>query len=98
MSVYLVSYDFIKEKSGTDPGKPLRDELTRLEGHRVQYSLWLVNVNNTAQELCDHLRSFMDQNDRILVSKVRAKEYHWYNALAGMNEWIKNNPPDPASR
>ncbi|MEQ9170008.1 MAG: hypothetical protein RLO05_05765 [Rhodospirillales bacterium] len=92
MTDYVVTYDLRKE-TGTEGYKELWDELKRLDGHRTLDSVWLVNVNNTAKELHDHLKAFMDGNDRLWVSEL-TKKHHYSNARGGTNEWLANNPPD----
>lgn len=88
MTSYTVSYDLMKQKDY----QKLWDELARLGAHRTQDSYWLVNVDNTAQELHDHLKSFVDADDRVWVSEL-TRNHHYANALKGTNDWIKSNPP-----
>lgn len=88
MTTYTVSYDLIKRKDY----QSLWDELERLGAHRTQASYWIIAVNNTAQELHDHLKKFVDKDDRLWVSEVTKN--HWYsNANAGTNAWLAMNPP-----
>lgn len=88
MTTYTVSYDLIKAKDY----QALWDELARLHAHRTQDSYWLVAVNNTARELHDHLKKFVDPDDRIWVSEL-TRNHHYANAKAGTNDWIARNPP-----
>lgn len=88
MTTFTVSYDLIKRKDY----QTLWDELNRLGAHRTQASYWLVNVNNTAKELHDHLKNFVDGDDKIWVSELTKN--HWFaNALGGTNDWLAKNPP-----
>lgn len=75
--------------------EPLWDELKRLDAHKTQLSLWLVNVNNTARELVDHLKGFVDSNDRLWATRLHRGEYHFVNAMGGTNKWLTDNPPGP---
>ncbi|WP_370694675.1 hypothetical protein [Pseudomonas sp. FP603] len=88
MTSYTVSYDLVRNKNY----QLLLDELTRLGGHRTQESFWLIAVNNTAKELHDHLKKFVDSDDRIWVSEL-TRNHHYSNAMAGTNAWIAKNPP-----
>lgn len=88
MTTYTVAYDLVKTKDY----QSLWDELARLHAHRTQDSYWLVNVSNTARELHDHLKNFLDEDDRLWVSELTLN-HHFSNALKGTNDWIKNNPP-----
>jgi len=89
MTTFTVSYDLIKRKDY----QTLWDELARLGAFRTQASYWLVNVNlPTAKQLHDHLKQYVDQDDRLWVSELTTN--YWYsNALAGTNDWLKRNPP-----
>ena len=91
MTTYALAYDLINEK-GSHDYEPLWAELKRLKGHRTQYSLWLLSVNNTAKELHDHFKAYLDKDDRLWVLEL-TKIHHFSNAMAGTNDWIKNNPP-----
>ncbi|MPZ12272.1 MAG: CRISPR-associated protein Cas2 [Kiloniellaceae bacterium] len=91
MTSYTLSYD-LRNESGSQDYEPLWKELKRLGAHRTQDSLWLINVNNTAKELQDHFKQYVDADDRLMVSELTHNQ-HYSNAYAGTNDWIKNNPP-----
>jgi hypothetical protein len=64
MARYLISYDLDK------PGQnytPLIKELERLGAGRILYSEWVWQSTSTAAEIRDHLKSFVDANDMLLV-------------------------------
>jgi len=88
MTTYVFTYDLIKRK---DYPK-LWDELERLGAHRALNSFWLINVNNTAKELHDHLKGFVDEDDRTWVSEL-TKKYSYF-AKKGTKDWLSSNPPD----
>ncbi|WJD61546.1 CRISPR-associated endonuclease Cas2 [Pseudomonas kurunegalensis] len=88
MTTYTVTYDLIKSKDY----QTLLDELKRLGGHRTQESFWLIAVNNTAKELHDHLKNFIDGDDRIWVSEL-TRNHYYSNALGGTNAWLEKNRP-----
>jgi CRISPR-associated endonuclease Cas2 len=95
MSVYLVAYDLVDEKKNAfHDYEKLWAELKKLGAHRTQLSLWLVNLNNTPKEVADHFKTFMDENDRIWVTKLFKAQYHFINAIAGTNKWLEANPPE----
>lgn len=78
---YLVSYDLIA------PGRdyrPLIAAIQSLGGVRVLQSQWVIRVSNTAAQVRDYLRTFMDDNDRILVNDF----YEWAsrNALVKLDQ------------
>lgn len=88
MTTYTVSYDLIKRKDY----ETLWTELARLGAHRTQASYWLVSVNNTAKELHDHLKGFVDADDSIWVSEL-TRNHYYSNARSGTNNWLQQNPP-----
>lgn len=90
MSVYLIAYDLVNESDY----EPLWDELERLGAHKTQYSLWLINSNDTPKEVVEHFSKFVDEDDRIWVTVVRRGKYWYKAALPGTNDWLEENPPD----
>lgn len=87
MSTFVFTYDLIKRK---DYPK-LWEELERLGAHRALNSFWLINVDNTAKELHDHLRAYVDSDDLTWVSELT--KHNNYMAKKGTNNWLSNNPP-----
>jgi hypothetical protein len=92
MAIYLVAYDLINEKKGTHDYKPLWKELERLDAFRTQYSLWLINLTNTAKEVVEHFERFVDTDDRVAATKLRKGDFWWANATAGSKAWLDKNP------
>jgi hypothetical protein len=89
MTVFIITYDLNR------PGQNYPDlmaELKKLEAHRALESFWLINLNNSAKEVVDHFKQFIDNNDAIWVSEL-VKGYHFVNAKSGTKEWLSNNPP-----
>ncbi len=86
MPAYIVSYDLIKDKNY----KRLTDELLRLDAHKALLSVWLVNLNNTAKEVRDHLRGFMDDDDKIIVAEITSNSCAW-KAFTGTQDWLDAN-------
>ena len=70
--LYIISYDLIA------PGQdyePLWAELNRLGAKRVLQSQWAVRRTNTNPiALRDHLKRFIDANDRLLVTAPRGQD------------------------
>ena len=92
MTVYLLTYDLVNETGGYDY-QTLWDELNRLEAQKTQYSVWLVNLNNTPREVHNHFKQFVDSDDRLWVTRLRPNEYTYSNAIKGTNDWLSKNPP-----
>ena len=91
MGTYLLCYD-LRNESGSQDYETLYERLKELDAHRTQDSVWLINVNNTAKELHDHIKTYMDDDDRLWISEL-TKKHHYSNARKGTNDWLKRNPP-----
>jgi hypothetical protein len=77
MALYMVSYDLHQ------PGRhyeSLWAELGRLGARRLLASDWAVDLNNTAGQVRDHFRSFIDDNDSLLVTKSDRHDWAGWNA------------------
>jgi len=92
MAIYIVSYDLINE-SGSQDYEPLWDEFERLGAQKTQYSVWLINLDNTSSEVRDHFAAFLDKDDRIMVCEL-TKKHAYINAIGGTKAWLKKNPPE----
>jgi CRISPR-associated endonuclease Cas2 len=91
MTIYVITYDLNKEESSADY-KPLIDRLEQLNCHRYQASSWLGDLNNTAKEVHDHLKTYLDDDDALWVSEV-TKNYAHSKSKAGTTPWLKAHPP-----
>ena len=78
MSVYLVTWDLNKERSGYAQAR------ANLIARLGQYehikdpgldSVWLVSTDWSASEIDTDLRKHMDSNDRIIVTKLASGGY-----------------------
>ncbi|MBS7698604.1 CRISPR-associated endonuclease Cas2 [Chelatococcus sp. YT9] len=94
MAVFLVSYDLVNEGKGTHDYQPLWDAMDKLGAQKTQYSLYLLNVNNTAKEIREHFQKLVDSDDRIWVTRIRRGQYDYGNAISGTNAWMEKNPPE----
>jgi hypothetical protein len=84
MALFVVTYDLIDGKDY----KRLTDELEELGGHKPALSVWFVDVTSqTAAQLCDHLKGFVDSDDRVVVVQFDKKPAHIL-AFTGTNDWI----------
>ena len=86
MAYFVISYDLVKEKSGFDYG-PLTTELKGLDAVRTELSVWYLDTANTAQEVYNHLKPFVDSDDRLMVVEF-SKKPAWGNALKGTRDWV----------
>lgn len=83
MAHFLITYDLIKDKDY----KKLIHELKRLEAHRPALSVWFADLNNTAVEVRDHLKAFVDKDDKLVVVEF-SKRPAVFNAFTGTKDWL----------
>lgn len=87
MTCYIISYDLITPWKNYDV---LIKELKSLWARaKICESLWAVKSSKKASEIRDHLKKFMDNNDRLFVVKS------WVEAARSnvicTSERLKNN-------
>lgn len=88
MPIYFVSYDLIKDKNY----QKLWDEFSRLKGHRVQLSGFLVNLTTeSSNEVVNHFKKFVDSDDSLFAVKTTKAGLDFFNAKAGTNDWLSKN-------
>ena len=94
MPIYVVSYD-LKLGHGSHDYDDLYGAFEKLASHKVLYSVYLVSTTSTAQQLKEYLSQYMDEKDRIWVSRLPPKSHtdYAYLAMAGTNDWLKKHPP-----
>lgn len=67
---------------------PLWKELERLGAHKVLRSFYFLDITSSASQLRDHFKSFIDEDDAVVVVPFSERPYH-YKAFQGTNDWIK---------
>lgn len=90
MSVFIVSYE-LKNETSSAAYKPLWDALESLTSQKVQRSVWLVATSSSANVLHNHLKQYMDDDDRLWVSKIHRPDYHYSGARGGTNKFIEDH-------
>jgi hypothetical protein len=83
MAVYCITYDLKRPGQNYDP---LWEALAKMGARRVLLSVWVVATTSTAVQVRDHLQSFLDRNDAILVARLRVEA-----AWSGVDhsDWLK---------
>ena len=85
MAVYSVSYDLNNQGKNYDG---LYDALKKTDYNHILDSTWLISTSETAQQISDRLRTQLDNDDHIFVSKVNSGQYQgWLPKTVW--EWIK---------
>ncbi len=89
MSVYCVSYDLLA------PGKNYDDLIAEIKSSpswaKPLKSLFLVQTNETPEQLYNRLRPKMDANDFILIIQVRRPYFGFMDK--NVINWIDQNVP-----
>ena len=83
MALYLISYDLLNKKTFGDY-ETLLNELRRLGAKEVLYSQWMWKSQSTSIQIRDHLRQFMHNDDRILVTSIDG--WASWNAMVDINK------------
>lgn len=67
MAVFIVSYDTVKERNY----QALYEGMENVGGVRLLESVWGVALENTTAEVRDWVRDLLDDDDKILVVKLK---------------------------
>ncbi|HZW94288.1 MAG TPA: hypothetical protein VFF64_15150 [Candidatus Eremiobacteraceae bacterium] len=80
MAVYLISYDLRKPDYNY---KPLYEALDEIGAKHVQDSVWGVDTDSSAPDVCDYLWQFLhNEKDRLFVVPFnKANGYKSQNAI-----------------
>ena len=88
MAVYMVGYDLNK------PGQDYTDLIDALKRYGTWWhhldSTWIIITNDTAAQVRDYLKQYLDSNDELLVATIGAPAA-WYGFNAKGGEWLSNN-------
>ena len=83
MKLYLVNYDLIQQK---DYPK-LWDALLKLGAKRVLLSTWVLRNAASATQVRDHLKSFVDFDDRVFITEMVGSNWGSWNALLNLSQF-----------
>ena len=83
MALFVISYDLRKNKDY----QALWDEMERLEAFKPLESVYLVDLNNSASEVRDHFKGFIDGDDGLLVIEFDTKPAA-FKCKQGTAKWI----------
>jgi hypothetical protein len=80
---YIISYDLNK------PGQnyqPLYNALAAINAKRILQSQWVANrINTSTKDLATHFWTFMDANDRLLVTELEGAGWYSFNLMVDPN-------------
>ena len=88
MDSHLITYDL--NKQGQDY-KTLHEKIKSIGTwwHCLE-SVWIVKSNNSASEIRDFLKTYIDSNDELLVIRV-TKGWATQGLSDKCNKWLKDN-------
>lgn len=93
MNKYLVTYDLVGTDETSGDYKRLIGRIKRFPSYRkLQKSVWLVKSNKKSGEIRDILWSYMDENDRLYVTKI-ASGAAWHNLIcttSGLKKFLQS--------
>jgi hypothetical protein len=85
--IYQISYDLHKEGQNYDG---LIEEIKKSPGYiKILQSSWLIATTENAYQLCNRLRTKLDDNDSIFVSRVDTDCAGWLPQSVW--DWIKES-------
>jgi hypothetical protein len=76
--LYLISYDLRAGSTVTDYAR-INSAIEALGGRRVLLSQWAVRSPSSSTQLSTHLREFIDDNDRLLVTEIKSTNLWSHN-------------------
>ncbi len=81
---FTVDYDLMT------PGRnytALTGALVAIGAKKMMYSKWVLQSSSSAAAIRDHLRQYMDSNDRLFVAEL-SEQWAGYNLLLDLNATV----------
>jgi hypothetical protein len=85
MAYFVVTYD-LKMKD-VDDYEDLIGELEKMKSVRYQESCWFVERDKTAQEVCNTLKQYMHEDDKLMVVEISERPVTT-KRLKGTGNWL----------
>lgn len=87
MANYLVAYDL--NKSGQDYSGLIKHLESYPNHWHIQKSLWIVGPANSAYDVADRAKAFLDSNDD-LIAQCLTEDSAWWGYDDAGSDWIKS--------
>lgn len=75
----------------SDPGQDYNALIETIEGYKtrakIQKSVWLIVTSDSATEIGDRLKQYLDENDKLFVAKVSAPAA-WLGCKQSITDWL----------
>lgn len=85
MNTYIITYDL------SDPGQDYNALIETIKGYgtraKIQQSVWLIVTSDSATEIRDYLKQYLDENDKLFVAKVSAPAA-WFGCEQSITDWL----------
>ncbi len=91
MPIFTISYDLVN-KSEDKEYKELMLEMRKQRCFRMQNTVWLGAFNNSATQIHNHFRKFLEKTDRLFVAEL-PQHFAYTGVPKGANKWLELNPP-----
>lgn len=86
--MYFVAYDL------KDPGQNYDGLISKIKSYgrwcHLQYSVWIVQTEASADAIWDHLRKSLDGNDKLIIARLEG-EAAWSGYGQAVSNWIKES-------
>lgn len=86
MPYFVINYDLRNKRDY----QSLYDEMERLDAFAILESVFLAELENTADEVRDHFQNFIDDDDGLLVIEFDKKPAA-FKCKPGTKNWIKDH-------
>ncbi len=88
MAVFIVSYDAHNQRDYDD----LYEAMEENSGVRLLESVWGIELDNSAAEVRDWIRGLLDDDDSILVVKIKpTPSWAARKCKKSATDWLKEN-------
>jgi hypothetical protein len=88
MSSYVVSYDLNR------PGQEYEDLIDAIKSYGTWWgglaSTWVIKTDDSAKEIRDHLKLYIDSNDELFVGQLTGVAA-WTGLTDDATKWLKKN-------
>lgn len=87
MNIFIITYDLIA------PDKDYQSLYEAIESYKEHAhpleSVWFVKTSSSAENIRDHLKSYLDSNDKIFVAEI--DDWASKRIPKKVTDWLNNN-------
>jgi hypothetical protein len=86
MAIYSLTYDLISAKNYEKLYEGI-EALTSLHTRPTE-SQWIIETPKTVKEIRDHLRAYVDKDDKIFVAQILMPKWASLNVKKESTDWL----------